>query len=94
MIYQFKRPDGTVAEAWFHNTEAPDAGETVEIDGQPCIRIVSTPQIRSEFKPYTTKVLPKHIPLPGLKYNRRGNPIIESHTQERELAKAHGYEWE
>ncbi len=39
--YEFLNPDGEVVEAYFHMSEAPRVGETVDIDGTPCERIFS-----------------------------------------------------
>lgn len=39
--YQFQAPDGSIKEQDFAFGKAPPLGETLEIDGVPCVRVIS-----------------------------------------------------
>ncbi|MCC7407413.1 MAG: hypothetical protein IT442_05040 [Phycisphaeraceae bacterium] len=94
MKYEFRATDGAVVEKDFPMSQAPDLGQVVEIDGLPCVRIVSVPaQVRGDpWKPYVSHRLPRGIK--GVRADAHGRPIIETRAQERNVAAALGYERE
>lgn len=95
MIYEFRRiEDGAIVEASLPMSQAPDFGQVVVIGGKPCIRIASSPAfVRGDnWKPYVSHRLPRN--LKGVKCDPHGKPIVESRSQEREIAAKLGWERE
>ena len=92
MTYEFLRPDGTLTEAQFHHTVVPEPGETVWIEGEKCVRIISTQQqIMPGFREYHSRSLRKWLKHPAIKdYDKAGHPRMSSLRQEREVAKTLG----
>jgi hypothetical protein len=89
-MYEFKTDDGGILEKHFSIKDAPSIGSRRVIDGQRCTRVVSTsPQVRSEFKPYSSPTLPKGYP--GCPTDRRGYSIVTSRDHERQIGKAEGW---
>lgn len=91
MRYEFQREDGAIVEADFPMSQAPDLGQVVLLGGIPCTRICSVPAaVRGDnWKPYASHRLPRN--LKGCKCDATGKPIVESRTQEREIAAKLGF---
>jgi len=93
--YEFKAPDGTVKTKFFPISRAPALGSTVEIDGQPCVRIIS-PSIVVDGNPLSTR-----YPVVS-RFLKKGHPdcpqdpktgraIITSKNHEDYICKKYGY---
>lgn len=84
--YEFMDDDGQLHEEFMAMSEAPRIGESCTLaDGTPVTRIASLPESqRNNWQPYISSRLPRGIE--GVNHTPQGKPIIESRSQEREVA--------
>ena len=90
MIYEFQSDDGEVIERMFSMANAPDLGKKIVVKGKTYKRVLSGAiELIREFKPYVCYSKPKG--LPGCRTDTKtGRSVIESKSQEREIARARG----
>ena len=92
--YEFLNPKGEVVTRFYSADRAPEIGSVINIDGEPCTRIISTPRTSMEnsFRhgyPRVSYTLPRGIEdapcMPD------GKPVITSKKHQDELCKKYKY---
>lgn len=92
--YPFRKPDGSTITAVYPMRDAPSIGSTVEINGEPCVRLASDflvngNSLQTQF-PIVDRSLP---PIPECKQNGKGYNVIESAKQMDTICKKYDRVW-
>lgn len=90
--YQFEAPDGSLVERDYPFGEAPHLGETVELDGVTCTRVISDhlAVAKRTVEPFTAVTLPPWAPgAPRYETDRSspfyGQPKFKSRAEAEEF---------
>lgn len=94
--YPFRTPAGEVIHRVFAMKDAPSIGDTVEINGQPCVRLASDCQVNGDplsgrYPHESFSVSAAEARKRGLKFSPRGVPVFQNASQERGFASEYGY---
>lgn len=91
--YPFRTPDGTITHRLYAMKDAPSIGDTVTIDGQPCVRVASDCLVNSDpvskRYPVESVSLPRNIPE-CKRRSPRGRPIIENAAHHKRICEVYG----
>lgn len=83
--YDFEGPNGEHLIRYYAMGEAPSIGQTVEIDGVPCMRVLSPLQMRvTADRRFVSHSLPRNHPdAPNL--DEKGRPYFTSKREVKEF---------
>jgi hypothetical protein len=91
--YTFETSDGKRTTGVYRMADAPRIGDTVTIAGEQCVRVPDSFQLDADIAnvvhgyPYESNSLPRG--LSGCAKSKRGKPIVQSRSHERELMARH-----
>lgn len=94
--YPFRNPDGATVYRFFSMNEAPTIGDTVDIDGVPCVRLASDCVVNGDplsgrYPHESYQISHADAKQAGLKFSDRGVPVFQNAKQERSFASRFGY---
>lgn len=94
--YPFRKPDGTTITRVMSMAEAPSIGDTLTIDGEPCVRIASDfrPQGEAPCRafPYESHSLPDTIAKNGdATLSARGRVIVRDKQHRANICAKYNY---
>lgn len=93
--YPFRKPDGTITHRAMPMSQAVPIGDTLTIDGEPCVRVASDCLINGDplsgrYPHESPTISAKDARARGMKFSKRGVPIFENRNQERSYASERG----
>lgn len=87
-VYEFQTPDGRIVEQWYSAKNCPAIGSIVMIDRQPCVRVISFPQLNTRPAADQARVLKMDdAALSGFQHTSDGDVVIHNGHEEREALK-------
>ncbi len=97
--YPFRAPDGSTVHAFYTMQDAPCIGDTVVIDGKPCVRLASDCVVNGDplsgrYPHESFTISTVEAKRAGLKFSGRGVPVFQNKWQERDFAKQRGLEFD
>ena len=91
-MYDFETPTGETVEHFFPMAEAPKIGQTVDIDGVACTRLMSDCQmsVSETIGPFVSRTLPRNDPR-APRHDKDGRPMFATKREVTEyVAKTEG----
>lgn len=91
-MYDFETPTGEVVEHFFPMAQSPKIGDTVEINGVQCTRLMSDCQtsVRADVQPFVSRTLPPHDPR-APRQDKKGRAVFHGKREVEEyIAKTEG----
>ncbi len=99
--YQFESPDGSLVERDYPFGQAPHLGETVELDGVPCVRVISDhlAVAKRTVEPFVSVSLPAWAPgAPRYEQDPSspfyGQPKFKGRAEAEAFARRAGYTYD